>query len=258
MSFPGSLLLNQGDIYKQTVDKRYPLGTRGYTRDGRVYRYARNGASTLTVGVPVQQEAPLSGAESQHYPESAIIAGTQTVLVRQGSCDSLTSANAYADGYMRIDTGVGKGQMVQIKSHTGGVTSATIITVVAHEGEWFTAAAGGVTTGTTSTSLGFIKNLYDDVIVQPATTYTGSVLGITPRAVTIAYYFWLQTWGPAAVRCGSALTIGHKVSISTGSSAGHAATQETSAALGSNAVMGIAMQIGATAYFGMVNLNLAP
>ncbi len=255
MGFPGSVLLNQGDIYKQTSDKRMPLGTRGYTRDGRVFRYARAGGTALAVAVLCQAEAPLAGSQVGHYFRTVASSGDQSFSIRTGSSNSLTSANAYADGYMRVDYGTGAGQQIQIKSHTAAATSATMVTVIAHDGEMLTADAVA-TADSTACVVGFVKNLYDDVIIHPVTTATSVPLGVTPRNVTAAYYFWLQTWGPATVLCQAALTIGKSAMIST--AAGAVVTVTTLAAGITNSRIGTTMQVGAASHYGMVRLNLDP
>ncbi len=257
MGFPGSVLLNQGDIYKQTSDKRMPLGTRGYTRDGRVYRYARNGASALVVAKPVQSSVPVTGAQAQHYFYTVASCGDASFSIRQGTSNSLTSANYYADGYMRVEAGTGAGQQIQIKSHTAGATSATMVTVIAHDGEALTADCVA-TANSTATGVGFIKNPYDCVLVTPLTTATAPIVGIPPRAVTAAYYFWLQTWGPATVYTATAITMGKQVCISASTVAGELATVSTLAAGITNQRVGNTMQIGATARYGMVFLTIAP
>ena len=224
MGFPGSVLLTQGDIFAQTSDKRHPLGTRGYTRDGRVYRYARAGGTNLDVGKLMQMPAHIANWDKQLHPSSAHGSSVSTnstyvyVHFRKYSSGALpTSANVVADGYLIVNDGTGQGQYIQIASNTASTSTlaaaACRTKVVFREGEKLTARLAvssgyGASGGSTGSQVGLIKNPYDDVIVSAkSATGTGIPLGITPRAVTANYYFWLQTWGPAVCLCDTAATI---------------------------------------------------
>jgi hypothetical protein len=226
MAFPGSVLLS-GDQYIQTSDKRHPLGTRGYTRDGRVFRYAENGAAALAAGTAVQQAVPIVNWHRQLHPSTydygtTIPAGSTYLYVhfRAISSGTLpTSANILADGYMFVNDGTGNGQYLQIQSNTLSTSTlaaaACRTKVVFREGEILTSklhASSGVGGGSTDSVVGLLKNKYKDVVTSAkSATGTGVVVGVAPIAVTANYYFWLQTWGPACVLIDTAATIANRV-----------------------------------------------
>jgi hypothetical protein len=69
---------------------------------------------------------------------------------------------------------------------------------------------------TTSDKVLLTTNPFKSVVIADYSTPAGAALGIAPINVTAAYYFWLQTWGPAYVAISSgALTIGYDVVRST-------------------------------------------
>jgi hypothetical protein len=274
MGFPGSVLLNQGDVFAQTSDKRHPLGTRGYTRDGRVYRYARAGGTNLEVGKLMQMPAHIVNWDKNLHPSSIHGSSVSTnstyvyVHFRVISTGTLpTSANVVADGYLIVNDGTGQGQYVQIASNTASTSTLAKNTcrtkVVFREGEHLTArlavsSGWGASGGATGSQVGLIRNPYDKVIVSAKhATGTGIVLGVTPRAVTANYYFWLQTWGPAVCLCDTAATIGY-AAVRSATDIG-AYRQNTTLDVGiTQPQIGQMLQTGVDTEYEMINLNLAP
>ncbi len=279
--FFNSVLLTQGDIYKEYSTQRgRPLGTRGYTRDGRVFRWAKNaGTYALEVGRLVQSAA-VPGTFSDDLTINAglgVTSGaTKVSLTFTTALAADTTANEYKEGFLFVNDGPGEGQMVQIASNESH-TSATTLTCIADfqfaTGEEFTTAV------TTASEIGIVKNLYDDVI-PPTNGLTGSIAGIAPRHITASYYFWLQTWGPCPCLVYSTGTnipaAGYPVAayLSTDGDVvrlfGEATTKLSSGATPfasgfRSAIMvlwrqpiGTVMEVGANGEFGVVDLKLAP
>ncbi|KKN57535.1 hypothetical protein LCGC14_0560810, partial [marine sediment metagenome] len=206
MAFPGSVALRGGDQYRTTSDQIYPLGTRAYTNDGRVFRYTKNGGTALTVGSLIQAEAPGGYSDDQLLVTGeAVTSGSTSVLIKFSTGSTVASpVDEFKEGYLFVNDGTGEGQMVQIRTHevatTAGAGGNSTVQFMDY-GE-FTAV---VSTGDTAAELGLIKNPYDDVIEFPA-TMTGIPVGITPRGVAANQHFWLQTWGIAPCKVKSSGT----------------------------------------------------
>lgn len=213
MSFPFTVPLSPKEVITPTSTKRAPLGTRGATADGRIFRYARAGATALVKGYCCQSEVGatqwanatacwLSTAWFTEIGTTYIPAGTNYLhLSSTMDSDLSVTANDFADGWVwDSGTSTGAGQAMRIKSHTVGVSGST----------GFGATGGQVLMYfedgyqlsepiDTAHEISFAKNEYDDVIVVP-TTMTGELVGVPPVNVPASYYFWIQTWGPCAVR----------------------------------------------------------
>ena len=254
MGFPGSVLLNQGDIYKETSDKRYPLGTRGYTRDGRVFHYARNSSTALALpGSLLQMAVPTkSGNYSFDLAINAVPTSNSTSILITGGSTGSVAADFFNDGYLFTNDGTGQGQLVQVKDHGALTSGATAQAIYLHEEDKITM------TITTATVCGLVPNIYDGVIIKPATAPTGAVVGVNPIKVTGSYYFWCQTAGPCPVTATGALVFAKPVVCST-SGAGSCAAMTTATALTIAQPVGTAISLGQGAGdCGLVLLQIAP
>jgi len=262
MGFPGSVLLKQGDIYNQSSTKQHPLGTRGYTRDGRVFRYAKAGGTALSAGLLMQAEAPASNFSDDLTLATAYSAGATQVVVYASTGIASTSTGVFNDGYLFVNDGTGEGQYVQIKKQGGWSSDTTAncrSTVSFQDGSKLTAAVSS------GSEVGFVKNPYDDIVVYPVSK-TSIPLGVTPRAVTANYYFWLQTWGPCPIKCEAAPTVGEALVPATATAGSvedpSSETASTkSSDLGPDYIkprIGFCMESGAAGETGMVYLMLAP
>lgn len=229
MSFPETVVLTYGEVKAESSAQRAPLGTRGVTPDGRVFRYAKAGGA-LKIGWPVQAEIAfnITGlyglSSSKNLPiaagtthtstwtyiqvETSWLAGT-TAVIKDQWAEGYLFIGSCADGVFTTSTGVG--QIVAIKEHSGGPDSST-------EHTQFHLADGDhlVEDVSTDHSVGLMKNPYKDVLgVTQAASPTSMVMGVALTNITSGYYFWCQTWGPAVLACGEACVIGNAVNYST-------------------------------------------
>ena len=98
MALSGPLVLGAQDLHEVTTTKGHVLGSVAVTKDGRQYRYAKNGAVALTAGATVI--APTQAA----YTSTA--KGVQKVATSQVLTNGTVSgANApkYEDGILTVD-----------------------------------------------------------------------------------------------------------------------------------------------------------
>jgi hypothetical protein len=208
--FPTTVYLSDDQVKTQSSTKKFPLGTRGMTSDGRVFRYALNGASNITVGLLVMRAAVDNAEFSTGHPISTAMG---TITSTWNSVDvyctwdasSTYGADKFADGYLVTAGSTGPGQMVRLKGNTTGVgaTAGQTVTLNFKEDSRLSASI------TTAQECGLYLNPYKGTLVNLGTTGGKSaILGVTPITVTASYYYWLQTWGLAPVLGISALSLG--------------------------------------------------
>ena len=106
---------------------------------------------------------------------------------------------------------------------------------------------------TASAEYSVVANLYSKA--QDSTTGAVElILGVAPIAATTNDYFWLQTWGPAAVQC-QAVAKGNLVCVDD--TGGVALNLTASSVLGAQ-VVGVGMQAISAAEWGLIFLQIAP
>jgi hypothetical protein len=212
MGLPVTLEGKTVEIFKPHTTKRHMLGTRLAFPDGRVYRYAKAGAANITIGrvcgmaaatATLNSDCVCSGVAAQstadwdngeHYTYVATTASATTSLH--------VYANRFDDGYLWVNDVDGEGQMLQIKEHgVSTSTASTAVKITCYDEDILTIAL------TTGSQMGLVPNVYRDIVIHTGTTGAGPALGVAPVAVTAAYYFWLQTWGPCPVMNGATASL---------------------------------------------------
>lgn len=263
-AFASTLLLGNGEIYSTTSTKKFPLGTRGFTRDGRVYRYARCGATALTPGQLCQAEAVDANFVAQPLADSTDwdVPTTGSTVIYLSTATSMATADAFVDGYFMVtagSTGNATGQIARIESCPASTATAG----PAYCPEIFLAEGESLVTALTTTyTVSIQKNPYDDVIpgVYDA-AITGIPVGVCPTNVAATYYFWLQTWGMTCVWVNGTLDAGHMVIYTSDTGCTNAGTVAPCSTKGFNrgdANVGLAQYIGSDGTAGSIFLTLAP
>ena len=190
-------------ILDMSTTQKYPLGTRYAKNDGRVFRYALAGAVALVAGDLIQS-AILGGAATtvQHdLTPVAVAKGAYKVTVTVDTTDQ--AKDLYKNGWMAVtdgDAANAMGDLYLIKSHPA---SSTTVELTLYE-----PLKRAITT---SSRISLLTNIYKSVIQAPVTTASGIIVGVAPTVVSIANYFWLQTWGIANVLTKTALVPGQNV-----------------------------------------------
>lgn len=235
--------------FVSTAVGQYDLGTRGYTRDGRAFRYVLNGAVALVAGEVIQSPAVAPGNLARAVNTTSLVAQFATAITL--TCGSSVAAGFYNDGYLVVASGAGQGYLYQIKSHPAVSTGATGIFTLYDE--------DGLAVAITITStVSLLANKYNGVIQMPVTTPTGTVVGVAAYAIAITQYGWVQTWGPCPVRTDDTGVVG-VTQLAVGSTAGRV-TSATAASLigGAGQVVGNLMQAGIAAQWVACDLRIAP
>jgi hypothetical protein len=177
-------------MFVSSATQQHPLGTRGCTPDGRVYRYVLNGAVDTIAGKIYQSPAvPTVGHQQLTMNTTSNLTNAQSITV---TCISSVGANFYSDGYAMIASSAGQGFLYTIQQHPAVTAGGTGV---------FTFYPDDlIQTALTVTSIvTLVPNKYKGIVIVPATTATGIIVGVAPYVITLAQYGWVQTWGQCAV-----------------------------------------------------------
>lgn len=190
--------------YEQSLTQKCALGCKWALDDGRVYHYARAGATALVAG-ELQQSAAFGGSsatvQTDLTPTAAAI-GAEDVTVTLDT-DAAT-LNQYEGGWCAVTDGgaaIGQGHMYKISGNDVGGAGSTC---VLHLERGLTLA------WTSSTRVSIMTNPYN-LIIQSPTTESGLIMGVPNIAIDVNYYCWLQTWGMCNILIKTALTMGTDV-----------------------------------------------
>jgi len=246
-------LLADCNLWNPTSDKRFPLGAIAETRDGRRFRYSKNGAVALVVAHMNASEAPsANGLE--------IVQTGYTGAVGDKSFDILlTTGHNYAAGEL-ID-----GYLYKNKSGTDGTVIGDMYVI--KDNKFVTAGddtvmrieiadEGGLRVAFSATDeLSLVKNPYRDVVVAP-TTAAAIPTGVNVCAVSANYYFWAQTRGPAPLITDAGDTVVVGEPIGKPGTNGTAGAGGVVANDGTDIVYGYVMAVGAAGEPSLVFLTL--
>ena len=225
-------------LFVTSSTKREEIGTLRITQDGRMFRYARNGAVALTQGLATTAIAPVANIIGEAAP--ATVKGSRSFLFTAGG--AVTYAEDYfAGGYVTISGGPDEGTMYEIES-SSAVTAGTSIYISLRESTrlaW-----------TTSTLLTLHQSPSMAVIVSA--TETDVAAGIPQIEVPISHYFWNQTHGPAMAILKGTEAVG--VWLILADTNGYLMAATTTAAVTTNLVIAETMDTGTTADFQCVKL----
>uniref|UniRef100_A0A6M3LLU8 Uncharacterized protein n=1 Tax=viral metagenome TaxID=1070528 RepID=A0A6M3LLU8_9ZZZZ len=245
MSYDNVLWGSEGQQYSMTVDKKHPFGTIMKFIDGREFVYARAGGTTdLTAGALQQQAVVVTTDIKDLAVPSAEVVGATSVGV---TMQTALTANYYQEGTLFTNTGTGVGYQYKIKSHAAESTGTGEATFVLEEGSALRVAWD------TTTKVGLRKHPCDGVVIAP-TTETGALVGVAVRAITKAYYCWLQTKGTAVILTNSTVVVGEGVTRGVTTAGSIDAYNEDGAA--NLLIIGDVMSVGATTEYSLINLKL--
>lgn len=207
-SLAGVATLSLQDIYSQsaTVPGAQQVGQLGVSPEGKMFRYALAGGSSLVVGNLLQSSATDSQFIAMAIPATQAIAtgGTvQTVQVTNGTTS--VTVNQFDGGSVVVDTTPDGGSEYTILGHdnktitSGGTLNLTLDHALQ-------------TAWTTATKVTMKRSPWSGVIQFPASTPTGIPVGVAVYAITNAQYGWVQTHGACAVLSdGQTFAVGSEV-----------------------------------------------
>lgn len=186
------------DIFSCHQYQQHPLGAKGETADGRIFRYGKAGSSDLTYGylgvMPDQDTAELTMAVTA----AAAIGATSISFTHAATT---ATANEYAEGYLSVSYGTGIGQTLKIKSHaawtSGGASTVNLEDPLL------------VALDTTS-KIDVTPNPYNGVITATTDAAISIPCGVPLCTITTLYYGWLQTRGVVACMADATIAAGYE------------------------------------------------
>lgn len=194
-----------------------PDGTQLCLQDGRKFRFARAGGSTLVIGNVLT--AGVATASQQNLTAAVGAINDRVATMTTGAS---TSANVFAQGFLVVSVTPGGGDAYKIASHLL-MTSAAGDIVNFWPGQALRRAT------TTSSKYDLIDNSYSRVIQSPATTLASAVVGVAVTAPTTLRGCWVQTRGPCGILGAGTLIAGTRA-VAGSSVAGSAAPETATAA----------------------------
>jgi hypothetical protein len=214
----GVRILTNEDLFVHSTTKGETLGARGATRDGRQFVYVLSDASAgLAVGKLGVRAAVVANHVNRSLDStSAVAVGSLQVVVSVGA--TAVTQDQYADGYLVVRDGTGKGQMLQIAGNTAVSSAGGAVTVQLQD-------AVIVALATADTKVDLISP-WSGVL---ASTTLSQAVGVPLATLAAGEYGWVQTKGPASVLADGVITKGYAVGQST-SVAGAVAINGASAA----------------------------
>jgi hypothetical protein len=176
-------------LYQQSSSIKEALGTMRITRDGRIFRYARAGATALVAGRCGVAPAIAADVMNEACANTHAIGDlqfTETIT----SAAAAYSENHFRGGFLQINDGTGVSHQYLIDSSTAVALGGTSITLGLAE-------AIRVALVVTTSEFTLAKSPWQGVAVSA--TEENLPVGIAPIPVTATYYYWAQTHGPALV-----------------------------------------------------------
>lgn len=190
--------------------QRHPLGSVGFDRIGRRYRYVLNGA-VATVKGHLLQSAARDTAFTDMAVQAITAIGATQIPVTLGATSA--TKDLFADGILAITASTGLGQNFTIQGHAAA-TNATTCTFNLGEGEAVLTALATSSKATAS------RGPYNGVVDSP-TTRTGMSVGVSisvipATAAGVTGYGWIGVEGLFAVLSDATVAaVGEDVSPST-------------------------------------------
>jgi hypothetical protein len=214
----GTIWADYGDekVTSTSEDLGLTIGTRMVLPDGRVFRYAfSDGAAGAGTGV--QSSIALANADSDLAVSQSAAVGDKSVVITFGTSPNTDVAeDYYANGYLFVNdsgsSGAGEGHVYRVRAHAAADVSASPeITIYLADGD---SVAEALTAG--QSQVGLVANPYMHVIPSPGGAQTARTVGFAPAEVADNSYFWVQTWGEAAVLADGTLVIFRPLRVSDG------------------------------------------
>ena len=201
MSFPTTVYVGEEQTQETSATQVLPLGTRGLTDDGRVFRYAQAAATDIKANrlcISMSDEGPASTATDQRLYSPYAVGSTMVQLYLSTIALPVLAADYFKDGYLMVNsTDVAAYQMCQINSNEALASATAALGTAALHNTVYLKPPGLKKLGDTDTgNVKLVRNPYKGLVLSTVANGPGLPMGITPCAVAASYYFWLQTWGP--------------------------------------------------------------
>jgi len=174
---------NQG-IWAQSATPKETVGTLRICNNGDGYRYAKNGATALAVGVALAGQEIAAGILNQACASAHAIG--ETIITETITAGVAYAENYFKGGYLSINDATGEGYQYPIESSTAVGAAGTSITLTLDR-PIVTALVA------TTSEFSLLPSPWMGVVVT--TDEEKLFAGVTEMAVAANYYFWAKTKG---------------------------------------------------------------
>lgn len=202
MSLSGAVQIFASDVHSTSTSALHPLGTLGFTSDGRKYRYGGAGGADLDPGKLVVAATQAANHENMACAAAAI--GATSVTVTLGA--TAATANQYAGGYLVINDVTGEGIAYLVSGHPAADSAGSLTVSLA---EPITVALDA------NSQASLVLNPYKSTVIS-ATDQADMPIGVPNVTIASGSYGWIQSCGVAAVWADETVTAGRAVTIGTG------------------------------------------
>ena len=229
-------------LWEESDTQKHALGTIRALSDGRVFTYSQAGGTALVAGTLNQMAVQVANHLNLVVAAAAAIGDTAVTLTLGATA---ATAGQYAEGYLYHNKTSVLSQMHKISTNAAADASASCSVSLSDPIR---------VAFTTSDECTIAKHPQDGVVIYP-TTSTRVATGVTPIAVTAAYYFWNQVKGPAAVLADGTLVLGNHVRASDGT-AGSVENLDRDGTAEDDVCVGTTINIGTTAETAFIMLAI--
>ena len=217
------------------------VGTVRTLRDGRKFRYSKNGAVALVAGHAVMPAANDTNLQNQAAAAAgaASVRDTQITFTAGGAVTA--AANHYKGGTLSVIDGAGQGHTYEVAG-SAVVSAGTAILITLAEPLRYAVVAADEWTLHPNPNMGTLVT----------TGVTVPCVGVAHIAVPANYYFWAQTKGPVSVLN----TAGSAIYINVGPTAAGSIVSVTTPYDVDQTVIGKMMDAAAAGDYGAVMLDI--
>jgi len=229
------------NLFIPEATQRYPLGAR-FKYGPRTFHYAYGGGVALAAGKLV------AGTD---MPAEANVTVATTAAIGATEVPNITTTAAEINldgGMMIVNDNEGEGNSYGIVKSKANAALATSTDVTL-------ADPLAVALVAASSQVELYSSPYYDLDLSAA--ITDIIIGVPPVVVAIGYYFWVQTWGPAAVLAGATLVAGSLVSPHTTDGSVGPLITVTAETITEN-VVGYALTAGTATEYNAIFLRITP
>lgn len=234
----GAVVVAAQGIYSESSTQLHDIGALVHSNDGRVFRYAKVGATALVPG-KLYQAAAEDTTNFQNLTVTAPAVGDTSIVT---TTTVTLTANQLAGFYLVIvSASTNAGQTLRVSGNTAATAAVTTISLLDPV----------VYAPTGTTKIDMHPNPFNGVVVNP-TTQTSAPVGAALFKTTAAYFGWLQIRGPVGLLADGANVVGSDLVASNGV----AGAVEDAAAPGAQPYVGVALTGAADTDYGLVDLDL--
>lgn len=224
-------------IFESSSAPMADLGSRKVVGD-RVFRYAKYGTGVSAAAGDLIQMRAVDANLINVVASTSFTPGSKVVRVYSATA---LSRDDFAEGYLWVQSGTHPGITYKIKTHEA-IPTTSIGNVYLYDAI--------ATTCSGANKFSMVISPYKNV--SRCTAVNNAVVGAAPIAVTTGDYFWMQTWGPCAIKNSATVTVLGQRAIpgNTGAVQPNVAT--------TGAQVGYAMQVATAAEVCLTFLQIAP